>query len=71
MDRLGGRLGEWRLNCDMHGERLTYYLRSMSKMWEKLERLEILLYEQQNVITQLMAVIKNSGEDPEEYLQYC
>ncbi|GIY14440.1 uncharacterized protein CDAR_9891 [Caerostris darwini] len=23
--------GNWRLNCDMHGERLTYYLRSMSK----------------------------------------
>ncbi|GIX83727.1 uncharacterized protein CEXT_607171 [Caerostris extrusa] len=58
----------WRLNCDIHGERLTYYLRSMSKCGKKTGETGNFAYEQQNVITQLMAVIKNSGEDPEEYL---
>ncbi|GFW47435.1 uncharacterized protein TNCV_4537251 [Trichonephila clavipes] len=68
MDRLGGRLGELEVELRYAWRAVDLLSQEYVKMWEKLERLEILLYEQQNVITQLMAVIKNSGEDPEEYL---
>ncbi|GFS29211.1 uncharacterized protein NPIL_655821 [Nephila pilipes] len=68
MDRLGGRLGELEVELRYAWRAVDLLSQEYVKMWEKLERLEILLYEQQNVITQLMAVIKNNGEDPEEYL---
>ncbi|XP_035215898.1 protein unc-13 homolog B-like isoform X3 [Stegodyphus dumicola] len=68
MDRLGGRLGELEVELRYAWRAVDLLSQEYVKMWEKLERLEILLYEQQNVIAQLLSVIKNSGEDPEEYL---
>lgn len=68
MDRLGGRLGELEVELRYAWRAVDLLSQEYVKMWEKLERLEILLYEQQNVIAQLLSVIKSTGEDPEEYL---
>ncbi|XP_071033854.1 protein unc-13 homolog A isoform X1 [Parasteatoda tepidariorum] len=68
MDRLGGRLGELEVELRYAWRAVDLLSQEYVKMWEKLERLEILLYEQQNVITQLLSVIRSTGEDPEEFL---
>ncbi|KAG8189116.1 hypothetical protein JTE90_028656 [Oedothorax gibbosus] len=68
MDRLGGRLGELEVELRYAWRAVDLLSQEYVKMWEKLERLEILLYEQQNVIAQLLQVIRNGGEDTEDLM---
>ncbi len=58
MDRLGGRLGELEVELHYAWNAVDLLSQEYVRMWEKLERLEILLYEQQNVIAQLLSVLK-------------
>lgn len=68
MDRLGGRLGELEVELRYAWRAVDLLSQEYVKMWEKLERLEILLYEQQNVIAQLLQVIRNGGEDTDDLM---
>lgn len=61
MDRLGGRLGELEYELQYAWNAVDILSQEYVRMWEKLERLEILLYEQQNVISQLLTVIQTNG----------
>ncbi|XP_067124976.1 protein unc-13 homolog B isoform X4 [Centruroides vittatus] len=65
MERLAGRLGELEVELRYAWRAVDLLSQEYVKMWEKLERLEILLYEQQAVITQLLTVIKNGGDVPD------
>lgn len=65
MDRIGDRLGELEYELRYAWRAVDLLSQEYVRMWEKLERLEILLYEQQNVIAQLLAVIHgNSDANP-------
>jgi hypothetical protein len=61
MDRLGGRLGELEVELHYAWKAVDLLSQEYVRMWEKLERLEILLYEQQNVIAQLLSVMQANG----------
>ncbi|CAN8005497.1 unnamed protein product, partial [Ixodes hexagonus] len=68
MERLGGRLSELEVELRYAWRAVDLLSQEYVKMWEKLERLEILLYEQQAVIGQLMCVIQGGGAAREEDL---
>ncbi|KAL3210923.1 hypothetical protein MRX96_036755 [Rhipicephalus microplus] len=57
MDRLGGRLSELEVELRYAWRAVDLLSQEYVKMWEKLERLEVLLFEQQAVIGQLMGLI--------------
>ena len=61
MDRLGGRLGELEQELRYAWNAVDLLSQEYVRMWGKLERLEILLYEQQNVIAQLLSVMQTNG----------
>ncbi len=61
MDRLGGRLGELEVELHYAWKAVDLLSQEYVRMWEKLERLEILLYEQQNVIAQLLSLMQPNG----------
>ncbi|KAH6937682.1 hypothetical protein HPB50_003577 [Hyalomma asiaticum] len=58
MDRLGGRLSELEVELRYAWRAVDLLSQEYVKMWEKLERLEVLLFEQQAVIGQLMGLIQ-------------
>ncbi|XP_064474617.1 protein unc-13 homolog B-like isoform X2 [Ornithodoros turicata] len=67
MERLGGRLSELEVELRYAWRAVDLLSQEYVKMWEKLERLEILLYEQQAVIAQLLAVIHGEGDAAAAY----
>ncbi|XP_077515792.1 protein unc-13 homolog B-like isoform X1 [Amblyomma americanum] len=64
MDRLGGRLSELEVELRYAWRAVDLLSQEYVKMWEKLERLEVLLYEQQAVIGQLMGLIQGEHGEP-------
>ena len=63
VDRIDGRIGQLELKLGCAWRDVVMLSNEYVKMWEKLEHLEILLYEQHNVIAQLITMVQGNSNN--------
>ena len=63
VDRIDGRIGQLELKLGCAWRDVVILSNEYVKMWEKLEHLEILLYEQHNVIAQLITMVQGNSNN--------
>ena len=63
VDRIDGRIGQLELKLGCAWRDVVVLSNEYVKMWEKLEHLEILLYEQHNVIAQLITMVQGNSNN--------